>query len=353
MCLDFYMHYASPVKQKQTFRPLQQSFVSLLVTNLAFLPTTHSREVACMRRTRPMEHPDNLVDFYLLTLVVEADGFSAAARRAGTTKSRLSRRIIQLERRLGMQLLHRNARHFSITPVGKKVYRQALLIREATEAAERLARNAQSASDGHVRVHSNSLLLPLMENMLGGFRQHHPHMQLHAIQSENGMDALLAQQTDVVLHMTNTLPDSADIVAHKLGAVYMVTVVSPDLLMQTGLSGSPEQVPEQFHLNYVSTTSAHSHHNLAPMTSPAGFTSNHAPTLLAAARAGMGYAKLPLHLCQNDLRRGALVTPFVTRETSPVPLHALTLQERATSKAIRSFLRFIRGHLSQLPVPAG
>lgn len=299
-----------------------------------------------------MEHPDNLVDFYLLSLVVEADGFSAAARRAGTTKSRLSRRIIQLEKRLGMQLLHRNARRFSITPVGEKIYRQALLIREATEAAERLARNAQNAPDGHVRIHANSLLLPLMETMLDGFREHYPHMQLHAMQSENGMEALLAQQTDVVLHMTNALPDSADIVAHKLGAVCMVIVVSPDLLAKTGLPKDPQQIPDQLYLHYVSTMPTHPHYSPPLMESPAGFTSNHAQTLLAAARAGMGYAKLPLYLCQDDLRKGVLVTPFATHEASSVPLHALALQERATSKTTRCCLRFIRKHLSRLPMPA-
>lgn len=43
---------------------------------------------------------ENLMDTCLLTVVVEAGGFSAAARLTGTTRSRLSRRIIELEGRL-------------------------------------------------------------------------------------------------------------------------------------------------------------------------------------------------------------------------------------------------------------
>ncbi|MBM7128871.1 LysR family transcriptional regulator [Dyella mobilis] len=299
-----------------------------------------------------MDNPDNLVDLYLLTLVVEAGGFSAAAHRAGTTKSRLSRRIIELEERLGAQLLHRNARRFSVTAVGEQVYRQALLIREAAAAAQAAAAEVKGSPGGHVRIHADSRLLPLLEGMLEGFSHHRPHTRISAIQSDEGVDALLEQRADIVLCMDHTLPDSADIVARALGSIRQVLVASPRLLAQTDHPDHPDSIPDQHYLSHTrATTSRHPSSASRRRQSPR-FTSNHVSTLLAAARAGMGYARLPLYLCHADLETGRLRTAFESHAAPPLPLHALTLQEKAMSQAATSFVQFARKHLA-LSQPPG
>jgi DNA-binding transcriptional LysR family regulator len=297
-----------------------------------------------------VDNPDNLVDLYLLTLVVEAGGFSAAAQRAGTTKSRLSRRIIDLEERLGAQLLHRNARRFAITAVGEQVYRHALLIREAAAAAEAAATEAKGSPGGHVRVHADSRLLPLLEDMLEGFSRQRPHTRISAMQGDDGVDALLEQRADIVLCMDDTLPDSADIVARAMGSVRHVLVASPRLLAQTEPLEHPDLIPDQHYLHITATTSRQQAPASRRRSSPR-FTSNNASALLAAARAGMGYARLPLYLCHDDIQRGSLRAALESHPTPPLPLHALTLQERAMSQAAISFVQFARKHLvlSQLP----
>jgi DNA-binding transcriptional LysR family regulator len=198
-----------------------------------------------------VDNVENLVDLYLLTLVVEAGGFSAAAQRAGTTKSRLSRRIIELEERLGAQLLHRNARRFSVTAIGQQVYRQALLMREAAAAAEAAANDVKGAAGGHVRVHADSRLLPLLEGMLDGFARQHPSTRISVMQSDGGIDALLEQQADIVLNMGDTLPDSADIVARILGRIQHVLVASPRLLAQATQPDHPDLILDQPHPSHA------------------------------------------------------------------------------------------------------
>ena len=54
--------------------------------------------------------------------VVEKGGFSAAARILGLQRSKLSRRVADLEARLGLRLLQRNTRHISLTPMGEQIY---------------------------------------------------------------------------------------------------------------------------------------------------------------------------------------------------------------------------------------
>jgi hypothetical protein len=63
--------------------------------------------------------------------VVDKGGFAAAGRSLAIPKSRLSRRIAELEARLGARLLQRTTRTLSLTAVGEVVYRHCVAMREA------------------------------------------------------------------------------------------------------------------------------------------------------------------------------------------------------------------------------
>ena len=67
-------------------------------------------------------HIHHLDDLLLFSEVVEKGGFSAAARILGLQRSKLSRRVADLEARLGLRLLQRNTRHISLTPMGEQIY---------------------------------------------------------------------------------------------------------------------------------------------------------------------------------------------------------------------------------------
>lgn len=67
----------------------------------------------------------DLNDLYYFAMVVDHGGFAAAERALGIPKSRLSRRISQLETDLGVRLLQRSTRRFAVTDVGTSVHRHA------------------------------------------------------------------------------------------------------------------------------------------------------------------------------------------------------------------------------------
>jgi DNA-binding transcriptional LysR family regulator len=78
---------------------------------------------------------DRLTAMLAFTQVVEAQGFSEAARRLGLSKSSVSKHVAQLEARLGVQLLRRSTRLLSLTEVGRAFYeRCAQIVREVEEA---------------------------------------------------------------------------------------------------------------------------------------------------------------------------------------------------------------------------
>ena len=69
---------------------------------------------------------ENVMDrFHELTsfiTVVEAGGFSAAARRLGDSQSGMSKSISALEKRLGVMLFNRSTRSVTLTDQGRKYY---------------------------------------------------------------------------------------------------------------------------------------------------------------------------------------------------------------------------------------
>ncbi len=85
---------------------------------------------------------EDLNTLYYFTQVVEHHGFAAAGRALDMPKSKLSRRIAELEERLGVRLLHRTSRHCSLTEIGQAYYQRCLAMRvEAESAAELIERN--------------------------------------------------------------------------------------------------------------------------------------------------------------------------------------------------------------------
>ena len=91
-------------------------------------------------------------DLILFAQVIDAGSFSRAAERTGLPKSTLSRRIIQLETRLGERLLTRSTRRLAITEFGERILEHARRLLEETEAASAMALHRQGVPRGVLRV---------------------------------------------------------------------------------------------------------------------------------------------------------------------------------------------------------
>src|SRR5438445_12370598 len=78
----------------------------------------------------------DLNDLYYYSIVVEKGGFAAAGRALDIPKSRLSRRIAQLEERLGVRLIQRPTRRFAVTDTRQRFYRHCQTVIAEARAAE-------------------------------------------------------------------------------------------------------------------------------------------------------------------------------------------------------------------------
>src|SRR5262249_21986250 len=94
----------------------------------------------------------DLNDLYYFVSVVDRGGFAAAGRTLGLQKSKLSRRILQLEERRGARLLTGSSRHFSVTEIGREFYDHCLAMLVEAEAAEQVIAQVRAEPRGVVRM---------------------------------------------------------------------------------------------------------------------------------------------------------------------------------------------------------
>ena len=90
----------------------------------------------------------DLNDFAWFVHVVDHGGFAAAGRALDIPKSKLSRRIAQLEAQLGVRLIHRTTRQFTVTDVGQTFYQHCKAMMIEAEAAQEVTSSRPSRSRG-------------------------------------------------------------------------------------------------------------------------------------------------------------------------------------------------------------
>jgi DNA-binding transcriptional LysR family regulator len=282
------------------------------------------------------DEADNLADLHLLVQVVDAGGLAAAAEKLGTTRSLVSRRLLALEARLGARLLHRNARELGVTGTGEEVYRHAVLMCEAAQAALLAAREGKA---GRVSVGAHALLRPLLDELIAAWGAAHPHDRLAACVADSHADALVRERLDALLDV-GVATQAPGLSSQPLGSMRLVVVGSPALLERLGQPVRPELVEDACWLAFAGAP--WNLRGVAPRKLQPRLSSDHLPTLLAAVRAGVGLVQLPMYTCHDDLAAGRLQMVFEAFEARPLPWHALTPKVTAA----HGFLAFTREYLA-------
>src|SRR5690349_8813235 len=94
----------------------------------------------------------DLNDIVVFTKVVETKSFTGAAEQLGLPKSTVSRKLAQLEERLGVRLVQRTTRKLALTDIGEAYYERCARIVSDVASAEQLVTDMQATPRGRVRV---------------------------------------------------------------------------------------------------------------------------------------------------------------------------------------------------------
>lgn len=295
----------------------------------------------------------DLNDMVYFAEVAERGGFAAAGRALGIPKSRLSRRVADLEAQLGVQLLQRSTRSLSLTPAGELYLRHCLAMRDAAQAAAEAVAQVQTEPRGTVRI---SCPVTLAQSSLGPllprFMQRYPAVRVEMIVLNRPVDPV-EEGVDIALRVRPAIEDSATLVAKNFGESGGLLVASPELLRRQGPVKTPFDLDK---LDTVAMSAAGDGRVSMRLEGPAGAEHlwHHAPRYLAddlatlqfAVLAGTGAGMLPDYMCREHIRNGLLQEVLPGWRPRPGICHAVFPQRRALVPAVRKLIDFLAENMS-------
>ncbi len=294
----------------------------------------------------------DLNDMLYFAEVVDKGGFAAAGRALGIPKSRLSRRVAELESRLGVRLMQRTTRKLSLTEAGERYHRHCAAMRDEAQAASDAVAQVQGEPRGTIRVVCPvTLAQTTVGPALPLFLARHPHVRVE-MQVNNRVVDLVEEGVDVALRVRPTLDDSGSLVVKQLGLTGGLLVASPSQLAR---QGRPRGVEDLAKLDTVAM-SAVDGRAAWTLSGPGGQTHvlQHQPryvaddlmTLKQAVERGTGICILPDYMCRGELTARRLVEVLPGWAPKPGVMHAVFPSRRGMTPAVRRFLDFLGEHVT-------
>ena len=186
----------------------------------------------------------DLDDFYCFAQVVEHGGFSAAERATDIPKSKLSRRVYNLEERLGVRLIQRSSRHFAVTDIGMNIYRHAQVMLSAAQAAHDLVDHLSTEPRGIIKL---SLPVSIAQNeiarILPAFLKQYPEIKIQMMVTNRRVD-IINEGFDIALRVRSSLDDDPNLVIRQFDQIEQHLFASQGYLNEFGHLKNPEELSE-------------------------------------------------------------------------------------------------------------
>jgi len=288
---------------------------------------------------------DSVAGMRVLVRVVDAGGFSAAARHIGVAPSSISRQINELESELGVRLFHRTTRKLSLTEAGQIYYERAgRIITEVDEA--RLAVSELGSPTGILRVTMpTGIGRELIVSAVPAFLERYPGVRIVLSMTDYLVD-LVEGGFDVGIRV-GQLSDSS-LKARKIGESRRAVCASPSYIKR---AGTPKHPTDLEHHNCV-TFRDHPGQNVWKFRGKDGLTdvrvsgnffARSADALTAAALAGLGLVLLPDWNLGPELRQKQLKVLLADYDAVPKTssIWAVHSHQRHVPPKIRVFIDFL------------
>jgi DNA-binding transcriptional LysR family regulator len=299
----------------------------------------------------------DLNDLYYFVQVVDHAGFAAAARALGMPRSRLSRRIAALEERLGVRLIQRSTRRFSVTEIGQDYYRHCVAMLVEARAADELIERSRTKPQGVVRVSCPPPLLYFQVGaMIARFMAECPDVEVHLDSTPRRVD-VIAEGIDIALRVRFPPLEDNDLVMRVLADSTQRLVASPALLKGLNHTLVPADLAT---LPSIGWGPPHQRHEwcldgpdeataLIPYT-PRLITEDMVALRFAALK-GIGVGQFPTMVIQSDLDSGALIDVLPQWKPRAGIIHAVFSSRRGLLPSVRSLLDFLAGEFAALSRP--
>ena len=288
---------------------------------------------------------DTLTRMQAFIDVVDAEGFSAAARRIGRSKALMSKYVRELEDELGILLLNRTTRQFSMTEAGELFYVSASEILQKVGDLQDTVRETGNGLKGRLRLSAPRSLtdleigLPIVE-----FSAEYPEILLD-VNLDDRMVDMVEDGFDVAIRISR-LADSA-LIARKLADFRLVLCASPKFVEQYGEPKVPQDLST---IPCIVDTNIKTRNNWTFLSDDnseisipvRGVIEANSPEVARrAALAGLGVTFVPEFSITKELTSGALVSLLEDRIPSGGGIYAVYPHRRHMPAKVRVFVDFM------------
>ena len=277
--------------------------------------------------------------------IVELMSFTKAADDLQLPRATVTHTIQQLEKRLGVRLLHRTTRQVSATLDGEAYFQRCVrLLADVVEAESVFSRSA-AAPKGKLRVDLQGTLgMHFLLPHIGEFFAKYPEVELEIGMGDRLVD-LVREGVDCVLRAGE--PRESSMVGRRVALLGQVTCASRAYLERHGTPRTLDEFKAHRAVNYAGSTGKILPFEFRVDDEPrtmqlrGSVTVSHADAYVACCEAGLGFIQLPRYHVERQLADGTLREVLGKHRTAPMPVSVLYPHHRQLSPRVRVFVDWV------------
>ncbi|PMH44793.1 LysR family transcriptional regulator [Vibrio sp. 10N.286.49.B3] len=285
--------------------------------------------------------------------VVQQGSFTKAAALHDMDNSSLSKQIKKLEHELGVQLLNRSTRSFSLTSAGEEIYEQALQVKNSLDTIKLIADAYQFEPKGILRITSPIYFgSEYLQPVITQFMRMYPEIQVVHVLNDKKSD-IISDNFDLAFRIGKLL--DSNLIAKKIADTRFILIASKAFIRQHGDPTSPEELIrmpavvygndditlDQLRINHAVGSDQYTTHRMRPR-----YKVSDVKTLIHAVTDGLGYALVDLSNLNQSLDESNLIPllPDHHISTMDTAIYAI-YPHRKHTKLARMFIEAVQEHI--------
>ncbi|RBW47948.1 LysR family transcriptional regulator [Psychromonas sp. B3M02] len=282
--------------------------------------------------------------------VVEQGSFAKAAEVRNIDRSVISKQISRLEDELGVRLLNRSTRSFSLTAAGAEMTKKAVEIRELLGETLRLAENFHQEPRGILKITSSSIIgRRYLQPVINDFQKRFPQVEVELRLDDRVVD-IISEGFDLAFRIGK--PKDSSLISRPLARNRLLILAAPEFIKHYGL---PEKIEDLLNLPAASFANATIRVGEIKYIDGNGvaqeqkinsiFRSNDPETLLMKVLSGSAYSITPAFMINDEIKEGLLIPllpDLILEDYHPMyavyPHRDLPVRTRLFFDAVREYI---------------
>ena len=287
--------------------------------------------------------------------VVQQGSFAKAAAIHDMDNSSLSKQIKKLETALGVQLLNRSTRSFSLTSAGEEILHQAHIMMDTLDDMKSIADSYQVEPKGMLRITSGMFFgQQYIQPAINQFMQQYPDVKITLMLDDKRSD-IIADHFDLAFRIGKL--DDSSLIAKKIANTHFALVASEDFISRHGLPQTPEQlialpaviygngdvsldqikISEQAHSDIQKTFKMRGNYKVSDVRA-----------MMEAVQAGLGYTLIDLFNLEKPIKEMGLVALLTDYKLSNMDTAIYALYpHRKQTLLVSEFIKTVQNYIGE------